>query len=386
MLRKISQTLMLLVLFICVATQTASATADTENQTGALAVRPIIPDNQRDKSKTYFDLHMTPGQKQTLEVELTNNSTEEIEVELQTNDATTNNNGIVEYSKTNKKRDVSLKTGFSEIATTEEIVKVPAKTTKKVAFQLAMPQEQYDGDILGGLYIKQKDQPEKTTKDQQGNAVVNRFAYTIGVVLNETDAAIPAELRLLDVKAAQTNYRNSINATIQNTAPTIIKELKIKAAVYRKGAEKPLLAKTTEHIRMAPNSHFDYALNLDNKPFSSGTYLFKATASLGEQKWQLEKEFKISSKEAKTYNEQAVELEDTYPWYFIYLIGALLLIFLTIIGILFYKLQKGNKSKKRKPRNPKNTASKKQREPQKKGKKQVQPNKQLKKRKKSSSA
>lgn len=32
------------------------------------AVTPTIPENQVDKSKTYFDLKMAPGAKQTVEI------------------------------------------------------------------------------------------------------------------------------------------------------------------------------------------------------------------------------------------------------------------------------------------------------------------------------
>ncbi|MEN2666160.1 WxL protein peptidoglycan domain-containing protein [Listeria aquatica] len=38
------------------------------------AVQAIIPGNQIDKSQTYFDLRMKPGQKQDIEVELRNDT------------------------------------------------------------------------------------------------------------------------------------------------------------------------------------------------------------------------------------------------------------------------------------------------------------------------
>ncbi len=64
------------------------------------AVTPTIPENQVDKSKTYFDLKMAPGAKQTVEIQLRNDTDEDITIENTVNSATTNLNGVVEYRQT----------------------------------------------------------------------------------------------------------------------------------------------------------------------------------------------------------------------------------------------------------------------------------------------
>ncbi|WP_052008514.1 DUF916 domain-containing protein [Listeria aquatica] len=67
------------------------------------SVRAIIPDNQVDKTKTYFDLRMKPGQKQKLTLHFENNADEKVQIEVSPNTATTNRNGVIDYSSSKKK-------------------------------------------------------------------------------------------------------------------------------------------------------------------------------------------------------------------------------------------------------------------------------------------
>lgn len=62
------------------------------------AVTAVIPENQIDKSQTYFDLKMQPGQKQTIQVQMKNDTNKEVVVESFANTAITNSNGITDYS------------------------------------------------------------------------------------------------------------------------------------------------------------------------------------------------------------------------------------------------------------------------------------------------
>ena len=59
-------------------------------------VRAVLPDNQISNNLSYFDLRMQPGQSQTLEVEVVNESDKVITVDLAAVSASTNRNGIIE--------------------------------------------------------------------------------------------------------------------------------------------------------------------------------------------------------------------------------------------------------------------------------------------------
>lgn len=68
------------------------------------AVTAVIPENQIDKNQTYFDLKMQPGQKQTIQVQMKNDTNKEVVVESFANTAITNSNGITDYSTVEPKR------------------------------------------------------------------------------------------------------------------------------------------------------------------------------------------------------------------------------------------------------------------------------------------
>ncbi|EUJ25302.1 DUF916 domain-containing protein, partial [Listeria cornellensis] len=153
------------------------------------SVQAVIPENQIDKEKTYFDLQMKPGQQQTLEIIVQNGGAEEIDVAPVINYASTNKSGIIDYSqKSTEKRDKSLKTALPDIAKIkngEEILTVPAKGSKKVEIEVTMPEKSYDGIILGAVQFKKVDKSNDESKNE-GISIQNEYSYVVGVRLSET--------------------------------------------------------------------------------------------------------------------------------------------------------------------------------------------------------
>ncbi len=305
------------------------------------SVQAIIPENQVDTSQTYFDLRMKPDEEQDLEVQIRNNTAKDIVIAVNANTAITNDNGIVEYNHKTKKQDSSLKNAFSDIAVAPKEVDIPAKATKIVKIRVKMPVEKYDGIILGGLYFAEKKDEDKQKK-KGSNQILNQYAYTIGVQLSETSKKVQPHLRLNKVAPGQVNYRNVLKANIQNDQAMIIRELKITGKVYKKNGSKSLYETTLENLRMAPNSNFDFAVNLNNQNFKPGKYTFRGVATSEKSKWVFEKDFTIKGKQAKGLNNQAVNVEKDYTW--LYLLGGVLIFILVgIIVFLIYKLKRQRK-------------------------------------------
>ena len=67
------------------------------------SVKALIPDNQIDTKKSYFDLRMKPKQKQEIETILYNSSDEEMNIKISVYNATTNQNGLIVYEDQNAK-------------------------------------------------------------------------------------------------------------------------------------------------------------------------------------------------------------------------------------------------------------------------------------------
>ncbi|MCJ7968766.1 MAG: DUF916 domain-containing protein [Lactococcus lactis] len=95
------------------------------------SVQAVIPENQIDKSQSYFDLKMSPGQIQDIQVNLYNDTDKDVTIEITPHAATTNQNGVVEYNTQNNKKDDTLKIAFQDIAKTEEEVTVGAKVKSR---------------------------------------------------------------------------------------------------------------------------------------------------------------------------------------------------------------------------------------------------------------
>ncbi|HCJ4447830.1 TPA: DUF916 and DUF3324 domain-containing protein [Listeria innocua] len=306
------------------------------------SVQAVIPENQVDKSKTYFDLKMVPGQEQDIEITMKNDTSKDVVVEMNHHTATTNDNGIADYSGSVKEPDSSLKYDLNDYIQINKEVTIPANGTITTTAHVKMPDELFDGVLLGGFTFIEKEKSENL-EAQKGTQIVNKYAYTIGIQIQETDTSVVPELILTKVSPNQINYRNVIQANIQNSKPAIIKDLKIEGKVFKKGDKLPLYETNKTGLRMAPNSNFNYSISMNNEEFKPGKYVFKGIAQSADKEWEFEKEFTIQGAAAKKYNNKAVELDRDYSLY-IYLGIAVLMV--TLIIIILILMKKVNQNKK----------------------------------------
>ncbi|WP_379970789.1 DUF916 and DUF3324 domain-containing protein [Ectobacillus sp. sgz5001026] len=299
------------------------------------SVRAIIPENQVDKNQTYFDLLMKPKQKQVIQVEIYNKGNEDIDIDIHITNPNTNRNGLIDYTNIETNVDESLKIPITKVASIEKMtVRVPAKKSQIVPIQLEMPEAEFDGIILGGIYFEKHAGAEQATKGQ----ISNKFAYVIGLKLIETNIDVNPNLQLKSVKPGLVNYHTAIIANIQNSAPVIVDHLTLKANVFNSNG-KEVNQVNVKDYKMAPNSNMDFAIDWKNKELSPGKYTLKLYADTGKQNWNWEKEFVIPAKDAKDLNKAAVDIKKDYTWYFIIGLSIIILILIYII----YRLIRKNK-------------------------------------------
>jgi len=295
------------------------------------SVQAIIPENQVDDTKTYFDLKVNKNEKQQLQTVIYNNEQEEITVRLSVNPATTNSNGLIVYDKTDE-LDPSLQIALPDILQFDtKTVTVPAGQSKTVSASLHTPKEQFNGVILGGLHFEKiLEEDEKS----EGVSIHNKYAYIIGVQLRQSNKKVAPKLNLVSVRPDLANHRTASIATIQNSEPVIVENLDINIQVYEDGKNKVIHKHNQEQIKMAPNSNMDIVIDWDNQPLKPGKYAVKAKATHPSNTWEWEDTFTINKSEAKTLNQQAVELDDDQvnKWL---LLGTSVLV-LVIISLLIY--------------------------------------------------
>ncbi len=310
----------------------------------AYSVKADIPDNQIDKAKTYFDLKMTPGQKQDISLTVHNSGDKEMTIFITPNNATTNQNGVIDYSEEKAKIDSSLKIPLTSIISGKQEVKLNPNETKQVPFTIQMPEKEYNGDILGGFYIQKKTDADENKKDESVQ-IKNQYSYVIGIRLNETDTVVDPTLKLNQIKPALQNYRTAVTANIQNVESTIINDLDINASVTKQNSETILHETNKKGLSMAPNSNFDYPINWDNEQLNPGKYTVHIEAKTGDKDWNFDKNFEIKSETSNKLNKEAVEVVKSQPnWILIITlsIGGIIL----IGGALIFLIVKNEKKKR----------------------------------------
>ncbi|WP_430602003.1 hypothetical protein IGJ02_002193 [Enterococcus sp. DIV0724b] len=302
-----------------------------------------IPENQIDKSQTYFDLKMKPGQEQELTLNVANSGDKEITLNIIPNVATTNQNGVIDFSEENRKIDSSLIHPITKLIKGEQKVKLAPKEKKLVTFKVKMPEEKIQGKIVGGFYVYKDEAESNNGKSEGGVQITNKYAMVIGIQLIEEESTISAELKLNTIQPSLINYRTAVTANLQNIKPTFVNDLKVVAKVSKKGSNEILHQTTKADMAMAPNSNFDFPISWDNQELLPGKYILDIVATTKDNEWKFSEEFEISAQEAKKLTEEAIEVKKAPDYLLIggIIAGAvLLLILIIVLVIIAYKKKK----------------------------------------------
>lgn len=330
------------------------------------SVRARLPENQDNAQVSYFDLKVVPGANQTLEVEVFNSSDEEITVVVDTNFGATNTNGLVTYDGSIEDYDETMAYSFNDISQVyEQEITIPANDSELALVDLFIPEEGFDGQILGGIHFVLDREDDQT---DAAVGFVNQYAYVIGVNLeqvqpehidSEENPELVAKLQVLDnapveaidpeldlnyVRAELINYRTGINAVFSNKTPVLINNLNFQAWITEVGDEEVLYERTVENFSVGPNNIFHFPISLNNAPLDPGDYTFYALAENETDTFEFSQDFTITEEVADDINEESVELEDNSYW--AWLIGGvigLIILLIVVVIILLKKLKAQNK-------------------------------------------
>lgn len=330
----------------------------------SFGVTPLIPENQIDKDKTYFDLRFDPGQKETVYVQLQNDLDREVKVDVSLSPAFTNSNVIVEYSKANAARDQSLKYDLSKLVEAPPQVALAPHSAVKVPFAIQMPDTGFKGVIAGGITFKEEQDENKPTKDSsqgKGLAIENEYSYVVALLMRQNTEEVAPNLQLHEVKPSQLNARNVIMANIQNDRMTYINQVTVDAEITEKGASQVLYQDHKDTLQIAPNTNFDFPVPLKGEALQPGDYHIKlivngnknpaGTYTRGKDaegkdihflnQWVMEKDFTITGDVADELNAKDVTIKPDNTWLFL-LIGLILLLMALLILWLLIKRRKKN--------------------------------------------
>lgn len=335
-MRKIYTLLCSLLLCLVAPFSVKDVDATTQEDAVGFSVQAVLPDNQTNADVTYFDLLVSPGDEQVLEVQIFNHENQTLKVNVTPTTASTNRNALIVYEP-QETYDDSLAYPISELITVEDNqITVPANDMVTVELKLTVPEEPFDGIMLGGLHFEKE--PTEEEAASEGVQIDNRYAYVVGLQIRENDAVIEPNLTLKGIQPSLVNYRTAVIAEIQNDQPTIIGDLKIDAKVYKEDGSEPIKTAQIDKGQFAPNSTMDFTIDWENEYLAPGNYRLEMVAQDGQgNEWQWEEPFTITDDQAKISDDAVVLEEDSWftPQIFIIIIIVLIL----IIVLLIYKLK-----------------------------------------------
>ncbi|MGL9749181.1 hypothetical protein IGI50_003161 [Enterococcus sp. DIV0170] len=308
----------------------------TQNPAG-FTVESVIPDNQVDKTRTYYYLKVAPSKKQTIRAKVISTQKDPVTVDINVHDAVSSSVGAIDYAKKNPKLDESLNDPITDLVKVKNNLKkvtVQNFEEKTIEYEINAPKERFSGVKLGSLrFVRMPDQKEKTK-----NGLSSEYARVIALMLTEDESTFNsgADLQVRKVQLALSNGRKAISANIQNDQPKVAQDLTLKGNVVKKGEKKIIAKREIENFSVAPNSNFNFEILLGLDRFAPGTYIFKGEAKGKEKTWSWKKEFKVGNKHASKVNEKTVYRIHIPKW--VPFGGAGLI--LSMIGLIAYLVRR----------------------------------------------
>lgn len=341
---------MIVTVLVAIILSTVGGTAVTAETTqNDFYVSAVQPDNQVDKNVSYFDLRMEPSAKQRIFVDVYNDKNEELNVEVNAVNASSNSNGIIDYTKEGIKHE-SLKHPFENIARVEnETIKVEPNSVQRVPIELSMPAEEFDGLVLGGLVFTEIEEEQEQQSTEDGLSIENEISYAIAVKLTENNEVVNPKLAFDGVDVNTERSIPELTHNIVNENSAMITNANLKINIRNAETNQNEISHENDNVSMAPNSLMPYGLNISEYELEPGDYIsrvvFEYLDSEGEeQRATFEGNFTITQDNIDQINQVG---EVGIPLWAKILIGSLVLlaIALLILSIILIKNKRNNEKK-----------------------------------------
>lgn len=306
-------------------------------------VEAIIPENQVDKTKSYFYISMRPDQKQKVQVKIKSTRKEPALVSISLTNAVTGDNGTIDYGKKNPALDESLEVPLTDLVTIKEKhKKITVKNfeEKTVEFEVKTPKKKFAGVKLGAIRIMSSDQQETNSTS---TGVTSEYGYTVAFMLTEDnkDFKHGADLKLKLVSPQVEYGQKVIAAKIQNDQPKVLKDLTMEAEITKKDQDVVLKERKMEHMSIAPNSNFNFLVQWGMGDITPGIYTMHLKAAGDDRTWQWDEDFEITGKAAQEINEESV-YKVVVPRWVPVTVAILVIILITLVVYLFLRRKKWN--------------------------------------------
>lgn len=303
-----------------------------------------FPNSQQGEAG-FWDLLLPPNTSETMTITLRNTSPQPITVDMRIVSAKTTAAGVISYTPNELAFDESLKHNIEELIEAPEYVELMVGEERTITLDVAMPTEEFDGMLLGSLYMQRRPTEEEDAQTQ-GN-ILNRFSFVVGIVLRNNNNATEKNVVLNEVIAGLDNQHTAILIDLSNVQSEILPDVSIEAGITRAGEDEVLFLHTQSQMRMAPNTRMLFPVQLRGQRIQPGDYTAHIVLYSEGDRWEWNENFTVTADEAREMNESAVGLlppvnNGVPPWIFASGAGIV-----ALGGYMIYSVAKKNKELKR---------------------------------------
>lgn len=324
---------MILILSILLTAVPVSASA------GNYGLKPLYGTNQIDKNGQ-IDVYGNPGSTVNISIGIVNKDSKPHKYTATINTAYTTDGGNYAFDN-NMAKDSTLDIKLRNYVSPKQqtVTAAPSQVTN-VTFQLTIPEEKFNGYIMGGITVKPaKGEKEYTGVTSDGTLLKNRFKQGIPVKVRQNKLnTMQPKFRAISVVpyANKTLKQRGVQARIQNYVKGFNGDINATATVTKRPNDHKFkkIAKIND-MSPAPNSNFNYPIDWGSTALQAGNYHLhvKMTSNDKTKSWIVDKDFSISDADAAKYNKLS-GIKPNYMWLWI-LIAILALLLVLGLGIYF---------------------------------------------------
>lgn len=231
-----------------------------------IQVLPRLPkDNIGGQQLGYFNLPMVGHTSRLEKLSLYNPTNQAITVKLKAVDATTNDQGQVDYINRQKASSQLLKQPGSQMMTFDKKVIIAPQTTQNITVRIKNLKAGFTGQKAVALNLS------ASGINQPHNSIQNQYVYVIGMILQGRPLT-NAHLKKLQLTAIRLTQRKVFRIHLANPDATYLKKTQIKFRLVSQWTSFFNYQLTKTNLKIAPSSAFDLQVPLAGKRVVPGIY------------------------------------------------------------------------------------------------------------------
>lgn len=296
---KFFKTLLPIFLMVCLILPFAQAEEEVSLSETTFSVIPILPDNQI-SGVSSFNLQVTPGQEQVLRVQVYNYDDEEISVILHAYPAFTNAYGVAQYAPSEGLSN-NAPISFEDLITIEEdTLDIPASSSAIAEFSMQVPEEPFEGIIMGGFVIEKSQKTDALSSATPGMSIQHKYAYAIAVRLREHEETVNPSFTLEGVTLTEWMGMPLVESIIGNPSPSAVKPVFIESKIVDADTQEVMIEDAMETVTMVPYALMPYRIFLEGEnALRPGAYDMLITVKYGKDTWDFQSQFTVDEATAE---------------------------------------------------------------------------------------